>query len=116
MALHDWLPLATVAEHVSGDPADAPAGLDSARKAAAAQVERLRPDLFGVDGAGAQTFAGTDDVIEGAVLLTARIFARRQSPAGIANYGEFGAVPVLRFDSDVERLLGLGRYGRPRIG
>ena len=48
--------------------------------------------------------------------LTARLYARKGTPAGIATFGELGAATILRTDPDVQMLLGLGRYATPRIG
>jgi hypothetical protein len=113
---HAWLPMAEVRSHLglAVDDPD-PDGLELARKAAAAYVERVRPDRFGVvDGEDVATI--DDAILAGAVILTARLFARRQSPAGIASYGEFGPAQVLRLDPDVERLIGVGRYARPTFG
>lgn len=42
-----------------------------------------------------------------ATLLTAsRLFKRRESPEGVAGFGDFGAIRVTSTDPDVERLLG----------
>lgn len=116
MSDHAWLPIADVRSHMGvpvGDPD--PDGLELARKAAAAYVERVRPDRFGVED-GVDVAHIDDAILAGAVILTARLYARRQSPAGIASYGEFGPAPVLRLDPDVERLIGVGRYARPTFG
>lgn len=49
----------------------------------------------------------------GAVMLAARLYARRNSPGGVVALGELGATYVARADPDVVRLLGLGA---PRVG
>lgn len=112
-----WLLLADVTALPGVDPSDT-AAVDLARLAAAAWVEQARSDLLGVVGLDDLTasYFPTPDVYQAAVLLTGRIYARRTSPTGLASYGEFGPAAVLRFDPDIERLLGLGRYARPRIG
>lgn len=115
-----WLPQEAVLQHVgvNADQAQA-ADVDRARRAAAAHVEQLRGDLVTVvvtAEATTVTFDPTPDVLYGAVLLAARLFARRSSPTGLASYGEFGPAAVLRLDPDVERLLNVGRYSAPRIG
>lgn len=112
---HDWLPAAAVLDHV-GVQADAPAAasVERARLAAAAIVERNRPDLAAAFSADPPTV--DDAIVEGGVLLAARLHARKGSPAGIASYGEFGAAAVLRFDPDVAQLIGVGRYAKPAIG
>lgn len=51
----------------------------------------------------------------GARLLAARIYRRKDSPAGVLQ-GYDGAVYVQRNDPDVAQLLGLGAYRKPRIG
>lgn len=40
-----------------------------------------------------------------AVMLTARLFKRRESAEGVAGFGEFGAVRVSTIDVDIENLL-----------
>lgn len=52
----------------------------------------------------------------GAVMLAARLFRRRNSPDGVANIGDLGAVYVQRTDPDVALLLSLGAYERPAVG
>lgn len=112
-----WLPIAAVLEQtgVKAGSADE-AGVDRRRVATAAFVERHRRDLAGVDLDGTPTFTPTPDVVEGAILLAARLHARKGSPTGIASYGEFGPAAVLRFDPDIDRLLGIGRSVGPVIG
>lgn len=112
-----WLPQAQVLEQCGVKPENVAeaASVDRRRKAAAAFVERRRRDLVVVDGETV-TFTATPDVVEGAIMLAARLHARKGSPTGIASYGEFGPAAVLRFDPDIERLLGIGRSGRPVVG
>ena len=109
-----WLPAADVAATMGRSLAEGtPADLENARKAAAAFVERHRADLVWLGATSADVPA---DVWLGAVLLTNRYLARRGSPQGVAELGEFGPAAIVRTDPDVERLLGLGRFGRPVIG
>lgn len=105
-----WLPIADVAAHVArqGPPGD-DVTLEAARVGAAAYVERVRPDLDWSGDAPA-------DVKLGALILAARFYARKGSPMGVATFAEFGAAQIVRLDPDVERLLGIGRHSRPRIG
>lgn len=55
------------------------------------------------------------DVVLGAQLLAARLFARRNSPEGVASFSDAGAVYVQRNDPDVAMLLKIGGYARPGI-
>lgn len=110
-----WLPAQAVADTMGRSLAGGtPQDLENARKAAAAWVEDQRRDLVWLDAAMADV---PPQVWLGAVLLTNRLLARRGSPQGVAEFsGEFGPAAILRTDPDVEKLLGLGRYGRPVIG
>lgn len=63
---------------------------------------------------GAEAF--TPNVTEGATMLAGRLFRRRESPAGVAAFGELGPVYVMRNDPDVAMLLSLGSWARPQIG
>lgn len=54
--------------------------------------------------------------VEGAVMLAARVYRRRNSPSGVESLGELGPVYVSRNDPDIAALLGLGAYERPTIG
>jgi len=98
-----------------------PANVERHRLATAAYVERARRDLvvpavYDVDGVTVltpATFTPPADVVDGALLMVGRLVAREGSPQGLASFGEFGPAAVIRSDPDVERLLGVGRYGRP---
>lgn len=108
-----WLDVDAVRAHIGLDPADTfdDAWLAEAVDAAADVVERLRADLL--DDLGAYT--PTPSVHTGAVMLAARVYARRNSPTGLAQYGDLGAAIVPRLDADIERLLGLGAWAPPRV-
>lgn len=109
-----WLPAENVKAALGrGLVAGTVEDLEAARKAAATFVEARRPDLVWLDATMEDVPA---DVWLGAVLLTNRLLSRRGSPQGVAEVGEFGPAAILRSDPDVERLLGIGRYGRPVIG
>jgi hypothetical protein len=58
----------------------------------------------------------TANVVEGATMLSGRLFRRRESPAGVAAFGEMGPVYVMRNDPDVAMLLSLGTWARPQVG
>jgi hypothetical protein len=49
-------------------------------------------------------------------MMAGRLFRRRESPAGVAAFGELGAVYVMRNDPDVAMLLGLGSWAKPMVG
>ena len=51
-----------------------------------------------------------------ATMLAARWYRRRNSPAGVDQVTDAGAVYVTREDPDVARLLQFGRFAPPRIG
>lgn len=59
--------------------------------------------------------AWPDDVMAAAYMLGARLFARRRSPTGVASYTETGPAYVARWDPDLERLLGIGKWLRPGV-
>lgn len=108
---YPWLPLEDVLAHLGVPAGSANADVaEAARVAAAAYVQKLRPDLIGPQG-----YVADDAVRHGAVLVAARLYARRGSPVGVASFGEFGA-SVPRLDPDAERLLGVGRYAGPQVG
>lgn len=54
--------------------------------------------------------------VRGAVMLAARLYARRNSPAGVESFGELGPVYISRNDPDVAMLLEIGQFAPPMIG
>lgn len=58
----------------------------------------------------------TAEVATGATMLAARVWRRRNSPAGVETFGEMGPLYVQRNDPDIAMLLGLGNYLAPRVG
>ncbi len=86
-------------------PAAEKAGLDTA----VAAVNSLIPRW--IDAARLEG----DDVKLGAIMLAARLYRRRNSPAGVESFGELGPVYVSRNDPDLAMVLGLGNYARPRV-
>lgn len=54
--------------------------------------------------------------VRGSVMLAARLFSRRNSPAGVESFGELGPVYVTRNDPDISLLLEIGAYAPPTIG
>lgn len=110
---YPWLPLDSVLTWVGGAAVGANSeAIDRARKAAAAYCESQRRDLF---PRGQITAEAPSDVVMAGTLATARLYARKGSPVGLASYAEF-ATAVLSYDPDVERMLSVGRYGKPGVG
>lgn len=56
------------------------------------------------------------DVVQGAVMLAARITRRRNSPAGVEAFTELGPSYVSRYDVDIDRLLSTGAHRRLIVG
>jgi len=108
---YEWLPLADFAAWLKSSDA-APGGpVDALREEVADYVEANRPDLRPDELLG---FDPPPRVVLGAKMLGARLWARRGSPQGVASFAEFGPAEILRYDPDIQRLLGLGRYAKPR--
>lgn len=57
-----------------------------------------------------------DRIVSGATMLGARLFRRRNSPAGVESFGSDGAVYVSRNDPDIAQLLQLGTHQSPTVG
>ncbi|WP_194919511.1 hypothetical protein [Catenulispora rubra] len=58
-----------------------------------------------------------DDIRTGLMMWAQRLFARRNSPTGIAAFSEMsGPVFVARWDPDVERLLRIGGWTPGAVG
>lgn len=55
-------------------------------------------------------------IVLGATLLSARLFKRSGSPAGVETFGEGGVAYVQRNDPDIAMMLGLGAYKSPAVG
>ncbi|VXC21224.1 hypothetical protein [Aeromicrobium sp. 9AM] len=54
-------------------------------------------------------------IVQGATLLAARVFSRRNSPEGVAAFSADGAIYVQRNDPDVAQLLKLGAHATPGV-
>lgn len=59
--------------------------------------------------------AETAPVKLGAEMLAARLWGRRNSPAGLESISEAGPVYVSRNDPDIAQLIGLGVHRRPVV-
>lgn len=53
------------------------------------------------------------DVQLAAVMQGGRLFQRRASPSGVTSYSDTGATFIPRFDPDIERLFGIGKWAPP---
>jgi hypothetical protein len=95
------------------------AQLQSTLDAAVATVERERyGDLNFVGattGATALLPVPSADVVTGTLRLAVRWWHRKRSPEGFVDLGEFGHSRVPRFDTDIDRLLGVGSYRIPMV-
>lgn len=60
--------------------------------------------------------AWSDAQAHGATMLAARVYRRRNSPAGIESLGEMGPTYVSRYDPDLDMMLGFGRWQSPKVG
>lgn len=86
------------------------AALATRLSAVIAFVQRVRPDFnYGYDPTSCFPDPG-DDLWEGAIMLTVRMFTRRRSPDGLADMGDLGVGRVPSSDPDIERMLGVGRW------
>jgi hypothetical protein len=55
-------------------------------------------------------------IVLGASMLGARLFARKNSPAGVQSFADGAALYVQRNDPDIAQLLKLGRWSIPTVG
>ena len=97
---------------------NAPAVREYLKLPAGQDTEELATVCRAVD-ALVRKWVGTDlDEAErfGALMLAARVYRRRNSPAGVESLGEMGPVYVSRNDPDLAMMLGLARYAKPRVG
>lgn len=89
---------------------------------AVAYVERVRTDVdfltAGDPPAAAdptKTALVTDDLVLGTLRYARRLDLRRDTPVAMLVAGELGTAVVPVFDTDVEKLLRVGRYARLRF-
>lgn len=74
-------------------------------------VRTMRVSQAAVDAA-----TWPERIVYGATMLAARLFRRKNSPAGVESFGQLGAAYVMRNDPDIAQLLQLGSYQQPQIG
>ena len=100
----------------------------------AAEVDRLARIVGAVNGfvrglpIAGRAYAATDTqeaadalvwpdrIVEGAVMLAARLWRRKDTPGGVSTLGDGGVVYVRRNDPDVALLLEIGEHGKPGVG
>lgn len=113
----DELTVAEVCAHMGVDPATL-TPTDAAHAAACvAAVLVMVPDIVPrLRHPSVHDLPWPDDVHQGAVQLAARLFARRNSPTGVAGYNEAGggAAYVARYDPDLSQLFRTGKWGPPQ--
>lgn len=107
--------LATVKTHLGIDDTTDDARITSI--VAAVNTRVLSWPVAGV-AADAPDWAGPGvaHLVQGATMLAARLFRRKDSPAGVAAFGDLGPVYVQRNDPDIALLLQLGAYAKPAVG
>lgn len=91
--------------------------LSSSLEAAVAYVEQARAGDFNFTGDPLSLLPSPGSSVElGTVRLAGRWFNRRRSPDGLIDMGELGSARIPSVDSDLERLLGIGRFRAPMVG
>lgn len=78
-----------------------------------ASVNEYVDSLPNIDRTPVGGWAGT--TIHGAVMLAARMYRRKNSPAGIEAVGDMTTY-VSRYDSDIARLLYIDSFRKPMVG
>lgn len=94
---------------------------DAAIGRAVAAVNQLVRELpiaapFNTDPAPADWDTAGARIVQGATMLAARLFERRNSPNGVAAFGDGATAYVQRNDPDVAILLRIGPYAKPGVG
>lgn len=120
---------AVLAAELPGLPEGGPATLPGVKDAANVTDDREDRYIGGIVAAVnrkvrrmriAAYASGTDDwpedIVLGATMLAARLYRRRNSPAGFEAFNGEGAAYVQRNDPDIAQMLELGPYAGPRIG
>jgi len=106
------------------DPADVrawlrlPAGQDDdliamCCSAAAVTVERCRPDMWSADEP--PVYRPDPEVYQGSVMFSAKVYRRRNSPAGVESFGE-SVIYTSTKDAEVAIFLRQGQFAMPAVG
>jgi hypothetical protein len=74
-------------------------------------VQRCRPEFVTADPPG---YVPDGEAYQGGVMVAAREYRRRNSPAGVEVLGDTTSF-VARFDPDIDRALHTGAYAGPII-
>jgi hypothetical protein len=80
-----------------------------------AWVLRL-PSAAVADGVADWTAPGVQHIVEGATMLGARLYRRKNTPDGVVSMGGESFAYIARNDPDVAMLLGLGTWAPPAVG
>jgi hypothetical protein len=75
-------------------------------------IKGWKYDLAEVEESGVTLLPPTPDIILGTLRLAGRWHQRRVSPDNLATLGDAGGLVVPGFDSDIEKLLQIGRYAK----
>lgn len=81
-----------------------------------ALVRRWPVSEAAVDLEGDPDRAWPGNIVHGAVMLSARLWRRKDTPGGVEAFTQLGAAYVMRSDPDVAMLLKLGSWQAPGIG
>lgn len=106
----DWLP--------GGVPTADEPRVDRLVLAANAYVRKLPvcDELRGLPDPAPADWAGYEHIVEGATMLVARLYRRKNTPDGVAMFGGDTIAYVRRVDPDIAQLLQLGDYAPPAVG
>lgn len=84
-------------------------------------VRRVRADLDWTAGSESESESDSElpdptaDNLLGVVRLAARWFDRKKSLDGVVELGDMGSARIPAYDSDIEKLLGIGLFADPVI-
>lgn len=80
--------------------------------AAVAFVESVRPRINYRNDLLSDYPEPEPDLVLGTLRLAGRWYTRRRSPEGLVAMGEMGSARIPAFDSDIEKLLRIGRWAK----
>jgi hypothetical protein len=107
-------------------------GVPAVEELDAAEIERLARILDAVNGfvrdlpvsdrarrdtqEAANLDGWPDRIVEGAIMLAARLWRRKDTPGGVVPMSDGGVAYIRRSDPDASMLLELGEHGKPAAG